>query len=69
LEVPSLLYLPPYSPDLNPIEQLFSKLKNLLRQAAARTKDALWATIGSLMDEFTPSECANYLANCGYDLA
>jgi len=63
----SLLYLPPYSPDLNPIEQLFSKLKNLLRQAAARTKDALWATIGSLLDEFTPTECANYLANCGYD--
>jgi transposase len=63
----SLLYLPPYSPDLNPIEQLFSKLKNLLRQAAARTKDALWATIGSLLDEFTPTECANYLANCGYE--
>ncbi len=64
-----VLYLPPYSPDLNPIEQLFSKLKNLLRQAAARTKDALWATIGSLLDEFTPSECANYLTNSGYDLA
>ena len=63
----SLLYLPPYSPDLNPIEQLFAKLKNLLRQAAARTKDALWATIGMLLDEFTPDECANYLANCGYD--
>jgi transposase len=63
----SLLYLPPYSPDLNPIEQLFAKLKNLLRQAAARTKEALWATIGSLLDEFTPTECANYLANCGYE--
>jgi transposase len=65
----SLLYLPSYSPDLNPIEQAFAKLKALLRKAAARTKDALWATIGSLLDEFTPDECANYLANCGYDLA
>jgi transposase len=64
----SLLYLPSYSPDLNPIEQLFAKLKGLLRKAAARTKDALWATLGSLMDAFTPDECANYLANCGYDL-
>jgi len=65
----SLLYLPPYSPDLNPIEQLFAKLKTLLRKAAARTKDALWDTLGTLLDAFTPEECANYLANCGYDLA
>ncbi len=64
----SLLYLPSYSPDLNRIEQLFAKLKGLLRKAAARTKDALWATLGSLLDAFTPDECANYLANCGYDL-
>jgi len=64
----SLLYLPPYSPDLNPIEQLFAKLKALLRKAAARTKDALWTTLGSLLDAFTPDECANYLANSGYDL-
>ena len=64
----SLLYLPSYSPDLNPIEQLFAKLKGLLRKAAARTKDALWATLGSLLDAFTPNECANYLANCGYHL-
>jgi len=64
----SLLYLPPYSPDLNPIEQVFAKLKALLRKAAARTKDALWTTIGSLLDAFTPEECVNYLANCGYDL-
>jgi transposase len=64
----SLLYLPPYSPDLNPIEQLFAKLKALLREAAARTKEALWSAIGSLLDRFTPDECANYLVNCGYDL-
>ena len=62
----SLLYLPPYSPDLNPIEQLFAKLKALLRKAAARTKDALWTAIGSVLDSFKPDECANYLAHCGY---
>ena len=61
----SLLYLPPYSPDLNPIEQLFAKLKASLRQAAARTKDALWATIGRLL-AIPPRECANYLSHCGY---
>ncbi len=65
----SLLYLPSYSPDLNPIEQLFAKLKALLRQAAERTKDALWGTIGTLLEAFTPEECANYLANCGYEPA
>jgi transposase len=64
----SLLYLPSYSPDLNPIEQLFAKLKALLRKAAARTKDALWTTIGTLLDAFTPAECRNYLVNAGYDL-
>jgi transposase len=63
----SVLYLPPYSPDLNPIEQFFAKLKSGLRTAAARTKEALWATIGTLLEEITPDECANYLVNCGYD--
>ena len=64
----SLLYLPAYSPDLNPIEQLFAKLKALLREAAPRTREALWSAIGSLLDRFTPDECANNLSNCGYDL-
>ena len=63
----SVLYLPPYSPDLNPIEQLFAKLKALLRKAATRTKDAVWTTIGDLIEAFTPNECRNYLANCGYE--
>ena len=63
----SVLYLPSYSPDLNPIEQFFAKLKALLRKAAARTKDALWATIGALLDCFSPNECQNYLINCGYE--
>jgi transposase len=62
----SILYLPPYSPDLNPIEQLFAKLKALLRKAAARTKDALWSTIGRLLEAYSPAECANYLNHCGY---
>jgi transposase len=62
----SLLYLPPYSPDLNPIEQLFAKLKALLRKAAARPKEALWSTIGTLIATVPASECANYLRNCGY---
>ena len=62
----SILYLPPYSPDLNPIEQLFAKLKALLRKAAARTRDALWDTIGRLLDAFSPVECRNYLENSGY---
>ncbi len=62
----SLLYLPPYSPDLNPIEQAFAKLKALLRAVAARTVEALWAAIGSLLDRFSPAECARYLAHCGY---
>ena len=63
----SILYLPPYSPDLNPIEQLFAKLKALLRKAAARTRDALWTTIGRLLGAFNPAECRNYLFNCGHE--
>ena len=62
----SLLYLPPYSPDLNPIEQMFAKLKALLRKAAARTRDALWEAIGRLLDAFSPAECRNYIENTGY---
>lgn len=62
----SVLYLPPYSPDLNPIEQMFAKLKALLRKAAARTRVALWETIGRLLDTFSPAECRNYLENSGY---
>jgi transposase len=61
-----LLYLPPYSPDLNPIEQFFSKLKAILRKAAARSIDNLWAVIGSCLKDFSPSECAAYLLNAGY---
>jgi transposase len=62
----SLIYLPPYSPDLNPIEQTFAKLKALLRKAAPRTVEALWAVIGEALSAFSPSECANYLADAGY---
>jgi transposase len=62
----SILYLPPYSPDLNPIEQLFAKLKAALRKAAARTRDELWQAIGRLLATVPPSECANYLNHCGY---
>jgi transposase len=61
-----LLFLPPYSPDLNPIEQVFSKLKTLLRKAEERTVEATWRRIGSLLDCFTAGECANYLSNSGY---
>lgn len=61
-----LLYLPPYSPDFNPIEMAFAKLKALLRKAAARTMDALWGRIAQLLEAFTPQECANYLAHAGY---
>ena len=61
-----LRYLPPYSPDLNPIEQAFAKLKALLRKAAERTVDGLWNAIGKLLDRFAPTECANYLTNAGY---
>ena len=55
-----LLYLPPYSPDFNPIEQLFAKLKALLRKAAERSVESLWNRIACLLDAFTPDECANY---------
>jgi len=61
-----LFFLPPYSPDLNPIEQVFAKLKTLLRKAAERTVEATWKRIGALLDCFTSQECANYLANAGY---
>ena len=63
----SLLYLPPYSPDFNPIENAFAKLKALLRKAAERTIEGLWRAIGRLLDLFTPAECANYFAAAGYD--
>jgi transposase len=63
----SVLYLPPYSPDLNPIEQLFAKLKAMLRKAAVRTRDALWQTIGQLLHTIRANECRNYLANSGYE--
>lgn len=63
----SLLYLPPYSPDFNPIESAFSKLKALLRKAAERTVEGLWDAIGRLLNAFTPDECANYFAAAGYD--
>jgi transposase len=61
-----LLFLPAYSPDLNPIEQVFAKLKTLLRKLDARSIEATWQGIGLLLDRFTPSECANYLENSGY---
>jgi transposase len=61
-----LLFLPPYSPDLNPIEQVFAKLKTLLRKADERSIAAVWHRIGSLLDRFSPQECQNYLANAGY---
>jgi transposase len=61
-----LFFLPPYSPDLNPIENLFSKLKTLLKKAAERTIEATWRRIGQLIDRFSPHECANYFKNAGY---
>ena len=64
-----LLFLPPYSPDLNPIEQVFAKLKALLRKTAARSLEALWNAVGTLLKRFPPRECANYFANAGYDLS
>ena len=62
-----LLYLPPYSPDFNPIENAFAKLKALLRKAAEPTVDGLWDAIGHIIDLFTPSECANYFAAAAYE--
>jgi transposase len=64
-----LLYLPPYSPDLNPIELAFSKLKWLLRSAAERTVDALWSRLGQLLDAFPPHQCRNYFRHCGYTVS
>ena len=61
-----LIFLPKYSPDLNPIEQVFAKLKTLLRKAGARTIEAICAAIGQLLGSFTPQECANYFKNAGY---
>lgn len=61
-----LIFLPPYSPDLNPIEQVFAKLKALLRKAGERTVEATWKRIGKLLEAFTAAECANYLTNSGY---
>jgi transposase len=61
-----LVFLPPYSPDLNPIELAFAKLKELLRKAAERTRDALWTRIADLLDEFTPEECSAYIRHAGY---
>jgi transposase len=61
-----LIFLPPYSPDLNPIEQVFAKLKHLMRKAQRRDLLATWQKVGQLLDLFTPQECANYLANAGY---
>ena len=58
--------LPPYSPDMNPIEMAFAKLKTLLRQAPERTRDGLWNRIGQLLDRFTADECANYFRAAGY---
>ena len=63
----NLLYLPPYSPDFNPIENAFAKLKALLRKAAVRTVGALWDQIGMILNLFTPAECANYFKAAGYE--
>ncbi len=62
----TLLYPPPCSPDLNPVEQVFAKLKALLRAEAARTVEALWAAVGRLITRFPAAECVRYLAHCGY---
>lgn len=61
-----LLFLPPYSPDLNPIEQVFAKIKHLMRTASERTVNAVWKRLGTTLDSFSPQECANYLRNAGY---
>ncbi len=62
-----LQFLPPYSPDLNPIENAFAKLKALLRKRAARTRDALWNAVAAAIQTFTPTECANYYTAAGYE--
>jgi len=61
-----LIFLPPYSPDLNPIEQVFAKLKHLVRKAQPRDVETTWRKVGQLLDLFSPAECANYLVNSGY---
>lgn len=61
-----LIFLPPYSPDLNPIEQVFSKLKTLLKKANTRTVEDTWRRIGLLLDHFSPTECSNYFRHAGY---
>lgn len=61
------LFLPPYSPDLNPIEMAFAKLKALIRKAAARTYDELWPAVGAVCDLYSPDECQNYLKAAGYE--
>lgn len=63
----TLRFLPPYSPDFNPIEMAFSKLKAILKAAACRTIEELWTTIGTAIDAFSPAECANYFNAAGYD--
>jgi transposase len=63
-----LLFLPKYSPDLNPIEQVFSKLKHLLRNAAPRTPETVCGAIGQILDTYSSQECANYFNNAGYEL-
>jgi transposase len=63
----NVLYLPPYSPDFNPIEKPFSKIKSILERIAARTVDALQAAVGEALRSFTPTECMNYFASSGYD--
>jgi transposase len=63
-----LLFLPPYSPDLNPIEMVFSKIKQLLRSLACRTREALWQTMQSVLDQVTTSDAANCFRHCGYTL-
>jgi len=61
-----VLFLPPYSPDLNPIEQVFSKLKHFMRKASERSVEATWRRIGTLLERFTPTECSRYFVNSGY---
>jgi transposase len=63
----TLIFLPPYSPDFNPIEKAFARLKAMLRKAGERTVTSLWNLIGKLVDIFQPDECANYFSSCGYD--
>jgi transposase len=62
----SLMFLPAYSPDLNPIEQVFARLKALIRAAAPRTRETLWHTTGTMLDRFSPTECESYLCHAGY---